>query len=297
MLMVMILIFIFLLAAAIFPDIPMPGARHAAEICLYSVIPSVFPFMVLNYILLKSGAITAFCNRHLTIFGKTFNLPPSAASAVILGFLSGYPVGTKTAGELYENGYLTRAEYRRLTAFCSNAGPAFITGTVGIGMLKSHRSGIFLLIIHILSAICTGLVFRYGQKLSEKPARITYTSKKSVILLFSEGIYDSLKSVALICGFVIFFGAVTSYMLKIPGLPGSLCVSFTEMTNGVSALSALTINTRLKISLVSAAIGWGGICVHAQSFCFLKEKKYYIAGKALQGILSFIFAYATFPLL
>lgn len=294
--MIMLLIFTLLLATALFPGISLPGTKQAVEICLFSVIPALFPFFVLNHMLLKSGAITDFCNRHLKAFGKIFRLPPASASAVILGFLSGYPTGIKAAGELYSQEKLTTDEYRRLTAFCGNAGPAFITGTAGLGMMKSAPLGTYLLLVHITSAVFTGLIFSIFRKDCKTDYNPTYVplKNKGLLQIFCDGIYDSMKSVSIVCGFVIFFGCITSYMQKIPGITGTILTCITEMTNGISALAKLPVSLRLKASLISACIGWGGLCVHAQSFCFLKEKRYYIAGKTIQGIISFITAYAGF---
>ena len=73
-----------------------------------------------------------------------FGLPPQGASALVLGMLSGYPVGAQTAASLYASGQLTKEETERLLGFCSNAGPAFIFGMVGGLFMDSIRAGRWL---------------------------------------------------------------------------------------------------------------------------------------------------------
>ena len=292
----MIAVFLFMLFIAASPQIPMLGAKSSVEMCLFAVIPSLFPFFVLNNILLKSGAITDFCNRFLKPFPKIFNLPSAAASAVILGFISGYPAGVKAAGELYENGQLSKAQYLRLTSFCGNAGPAFITGTVGVGMFNSIKIGMIIFAVHVVTAIAVGLIFRFYKSGSEDfCATYTKQCKKPFTTLFTESVNDSVKSISAVCGYVIFFGTVTSLLEKhigfIPDIPKGLITGFIEMTNGCHSLAESSAALRIKAAAVSGIIGWGGLCVHAQSLEFLKFKKTYLTGKSMQGILSFAITY------
>ncbi len=295
----MLFIFLFMLTVAVNPSIPMDGAKSAVSLCLFAVIPSLFPFFVLNHILLKSGALSAFCNRYLKVFPKIFKLPPSAAGAVILGFLSGYPAGSKAAGELLEKGELSMAQYKRLTAFCSNAGPVFITGTVGTGIFNSQKIGLLLFAVHFASAIAVGLLLSLGKTQEEYQSAPPQSNiSPSYTLLFTEGVYESLKSVAVICGYVIFFGTINAYLNKylafLPELTKVTSAGIIEMTNGISSIASANIGMRLKLSLVSGLLGWGGICVHAQSFVFLKSKKTYLSGKAIQGVLSFLITYLCY---
>ena len=58
-----------------------------------------------------------------------------AAGALVLGLAGGYPVGARTAAELYAQGALTRDEAERLLTFWNNANPAFLLSGLGLGAL------------------------------------------------------------------------------------------------------------------------------------------------------------------
>ena len=56
------------------------------------------------------------------------------AYALIMGIISGYPVGAKIVTEFRLNGDCSKAEAERLLAFTNNSGPLFIIGTIGVSM-------------------------------------------------------------------------------------------------------------------------------------------------------------------
>lgn len=294
--MLAVSIFIYMLSIVTSPEVPVQGAKEAVDTCLKTIVPSLFPVFVLNNILIKSGTVTCFCNRYLKWFSYIFKLPPASAAAIILGIVSGYPVGIKVAGDLYENRDINLNQYKHLSAFCANAGPAFITGAVGIGMFHSARIGLLLLTIHIISSFVVGILFCLLPKSSVTQTKTQPVLKRQPISsVFTDSVESSIKTVAYICGYIIFFGTLTAYLQNIlrylPEIASSVITGFIEMTNGVitTSSSALPLNT--KLTAVSGIIGWGGICVHAQSLSFLKYKKSYFLGKAMQGVISSAITY------
>ena len=61
---------------------------------------------------------------------KLFNVPGQGAIALIMGIISGYPVGAKIVCDLKKRNICTKEEAERLLAFTNNSGPLFILGTV-----------------------------------------------------------------------------------------------------------------------------------------------------------------------
>lgn len=285
--MLMFSVAILMLSVILRPEGPMCGAYSSVELCLRTIIPSLFPLFVLNRMLVSSGTATRFFYRFGKLPAYIFKLPPAAASAVVLGLLSGYPTGAKTANELYEKELINEDELRRLTAFCNNAGPIFITGSVGAGMLKDHSQGIFLLAVHILSAIAAGLILSIGADRSIPKTYCRNPKKYSAVQLFTKSVSESASDISVICGYIIFFGMLMSYVNS-ESVFGKTVFIFSEMTNACRALAASDISVSLKLSLISLALAWGGFCVHAQSFSVIRHKKTYLAGKLLQGMLAFV---------
>ena len=71
------------------------------KICLYSVIPSLLPFMLItNYMQAHNLCTTVSAIFH-PIFNKLMSLSEYGTFALIIGFTSGYPMGAKIIGDLY----------------------------------------------------------------------------------------------------------------------------------------------------------------------------------------------------
>ncbi len=67
------------------------GARQGIELCLRTVIPSLFPFFVLSILLTSSLLGSSLIV--LRPLGRLFGMPEGAESLLIPAFLGGYPVG------------------------------------------------------------------------------------------------------------------------------------------------------------------------------------------------------------
>ena len=59
-----------------------------------------------------------------------FNVPGEGAFALLMGTISGYPVGAKIVADFKSRGICNDAECERLLSFTNNSGPLFIIGTV-----------------------------------------------------------------------------------------------------------------------------------------------------------------------
>ena len=84
------------------------GARQGIELCLRTVIPSLFPFFVLSILLTSSllGSPLAV----LRPLGRLFGMPDGAESLLIPAFLGGYPVGAQNVAAAFRSGQLTKPE-------------------------------------------------------------------------------------------------------------------------------------------------------------------------------------------
>ena len=159
----MILICIIYLAAAmiIYPRGSIEAAKSALSLCANVAVPSLFPFMFCSNMFIALGA-AGYARRYLSrIMQPLFGVTGAGAAALVCGVVSGYPIGAVCAAELYRTGECTKTEAERLLAFCNNSGPMFVIGAVGAGMFKSREIGVFLYIIHVFSALITGMIFKY----------------------------------------------------------------------------------------------------------------------------------------
>ena len=106
------------------------AVAEGISLCLESVIPALFPFLAVSSLVMELG-LGEWAERRLGWFMALWGLPGSAASALLMGLVGGYPLGARTAAELTHKSLLTREEADRLLTVCNNANPAFFLSVLG----------------------------------------------------------------------------------------------------------------------------------------------------------------------
>ena len=308
-----------------YPQDAMAAAREGLKLCYNVIIPSLFPFFVLSALVVDLG-LAGHLGRALEgVMRPLFNVPGACASAFALGFVGGYPVGARTALQLYQEGMCTKTEAERLLSFCNNSGPAFILGVVGAGVFASSRVGVLLYLGHAAASVCVGLLFRFykaGKGGSRERRAAPRFEAKRFTTAFTDAIKNSFLSVLNICAFVVFFTVVIKLLFLSGVLPGlarllgtllaplgfsqawaeRLLTGFLELSSGVWTLSGAG-SMAGRLSMAAFMLGWAGISVHCQVLSFIGGSglsvKTYILGKLLHGGLSALFVGALarlFPL-
>ena len=87
-------VFLFL-AMLVSPDIVFTGAADGLLLWFNTIFPTLFPFMFITAILLKSGGLNIIANVLGKPLGKIFSVSAAGAFSVIAGFLCGYPMGVQ----------------------------------------------------------------------------------------------------------------------------------------------------------------------------------------------------------
>lgn len=269
-------------------------ASDALNICFEMVVPSLFPFFICSGILIYSGFCEILAKAFQFCMFPLFRVSPAGSSAFILGIVSGYPLGAITAGELYENNYLSKTEAERLLAFCNNSGPLFILGSVGIAVYSNIHYGIALYIAHILSALTVGVLFRfYGRNKHVAPPTRMTSPDRSIGEIFDIALQNGIRNILTVCGAVLFFSVISRLLLDViplAGISNAFISGLLEFVTGTVKISGLSISTAQKLILTSVIVGFAGISVHAQVMAVIAKYRLslmpYITGKALHGILS-----------
>ena len=307
------------------------AAKKGITLWANNVVPSLFPFFVAVE-LLKHTNLIYFLSIKLDKYMKPiFNLPGVASFPFVMGLISGYPVGAKIVSDLYSNNLCTQKEAERMLAFTNNSGPLFIIGTVGCSFYSNTSIGILLLISHILSSICVGIILGIISRIKSATNKFTANSRQSASVnnfssllqddikiadlggILGSAIVSAIKSILMIGGFVTIFSVILSILnnTKIltiisyfisnifhinPDYIVGLLTGFLEFTNGLYKISTIN-NKMLSINLIlsSFIIGFGGISVTLQVLNIISKNKLsiktYIFGKLLHGTISALFTF------
>lgn len=270
------------------------AVRDALALCVQSVIPALFPFFVVSSLFIDLGCAAVLGRSLAPIMRRLFGVSGAGGTAFLLGIIGGYPVGGRTAGELYRSGQCEREECERLLAFCNNAGPSFILGIAGLGCFGSVRVGAWLYLIHVGAAVMVGLLFRSTSRQMGRPEK-TETPRWADALI--QAVRGGAMSMVSICAFVVFFLVILRLFSRFTGIQHGAILGIVEMTNGILRLA----NDRRGFIWAAGLLGWGGLSVHCQTAAVLSGSglslKRYFIGKALQAAISMAAAWPVSLLL
>ena len=267
------------------------AAAEALALCAGSVVPALFPFLVVSSLLLSLGLGELLSPMLAGLMEPLFRVDGVGSSALLLGLVGGYPIGAKTAADLYRGGRLSRPEAERLLAFCNNSNPVFLISVLGVGVFGSVRAGVWLWLIHLLSALLTGLLFRnHGGPARRQAGGTAAFQAVSLSAAFVAAVRESLSGMLSVCAFVTFFYVLARPLASLGGWLGPVLVGLTELFS----LTPLLRPDRFGFILASAMAGWGGLSVLCQTAAVLEGSGLRLqscaAGKAVQGLLAGLLA-------
>ena len=161
----------------IFSKSNLTATKNGLALWATCVVPALFPFFVVTNVLTQTKVVS-FVGRLLDKFMRPFfNVPGVGGFAFIMGLISGYPVGAKIVSDFRENGLVTKDEGERMLAFTNNSGPLFIISSVGISLFGDTKTGMLLLLTHILSCITVGIILGKFSKKSDEDFRKLYSQR------------------------------------------------------------------------------------------------------------------------
>lgn len=292
----MIILIYIIINLVVLPKNCILAAQEAIVLCLNTVIPSLFPFFVVSSLFISLG-FASYLSRLITGFIKpVFNVSGAGALPIILGIISGYPIGASTSKELYQKGFISKTEAERLLAFTNNSGPLFILGALGCGMLNSPAKGLVIYLSHIIAALLTGIIFRfYKYNVLEKshllpPSHNFHSnSVKGFGAALGESMNFAVDNILKVCGFVILFAVICSCLPNSKIYP--YLYSLFEITGGLNIIARTEIDETFKLSIMSFFLSLSGLSVMCQVSSIIIPSglsvKPYILGKIIQAILSF----------
>lgn len=262
---------IFIVSFLIMPSAAASAAKDALDMCLVSVIPALFPFMAAAKCAVLCGDLPednfVFC-----LVSKIFNIPLPGVLSLFFGLLCGYPVGAKTAFDLYLEGRITKKDALKLACFANNAGPAFVIAAVGSGFLKNTAYGVLIYLCHIFGSLAVGFIIR-----GKEPPASRGGGKRIRASLFEvipAAVSDSVSGILNVSGTIIFFAVLytvisspLSLLLK-SGAEKAMLAGFFEITSGIRLLSRENIYLPLKLSLICFLTGFSGLSVIFQTKAF-----------------------------
>lgn len=269
------------------------AAREGLELCLKTVIPSLFPMIYLSSVLManidQSGILSFWPVE------KFLRLPSGGAGIYLSGLLGGYPIGAKCVADSYQSGAITKKQANHMLQFVNNPGPSFIFGICGL-MFSTLRAVWCIWIVQILSSALTGVLLR--TQAQPNTMNIQRNGKRN-----SDSLTDSLRAMAKICAWVILFRILLGFMQQwvlwyFPPTIQVLISGVLELTNGACMLTEVS-DESVRYVLCCILLSLGGVCVIMQTKSVIADLSIltHIKGKFLQTLLSALLSIITSSIL
>lgn len=242
------------------------GAAEAVELCLWTLVPSLFPFFVLSILLTGSLSV----------------------SLLPAGILGGYPVGAQNVALACKAGRLNRESAQRMIVYCNCAGPSFLFGIIG-PLFSQWWVPWLLWLIHLISAFILSAILRFPIRTGTKES-----DTQSISLTFA--VRKALSAMAGVCAWVILFRILLAFLDRwllwiLPDMLRLTIHGLLELSNGCLELAQVD-QDGLRFSIAALFLGFGGCCVTLQTFSVADNvpMNLYFPGKVFQGCFSFLLA-------
>lgn len=279
----------------------MESIRFSFSLCINNLFPSLIPFMLLSNILINYNFVNDISDM-LKILMKAFKVNKNCSFAFIMSILSGTPSNAKYLKDLLENKLINIKDCQKCLNFCHFTNPIFILGTIGYIFFNSKKIGLIILISHYTSSLIIGLFNKKNYE-SNKNIFELKNNKSTFINIFKNSIKDTTNTLFLILGIITSCIILTCIINNIFYINKNFkfIYGLIEITQGLKYLSLSNLNIKLKISIASFLISFGGICIHAQTFSILDNKKIrycpYFVARIIHGILSSIITILLFNII
>ncbi|MEG0692892.1 MAG: hypothetical protein RR444_07400 [Oscillospiraceae bacterium] len=292
---ILILVYFIMFMIIFFSKELSSGIKNGINVSMNLVIPSLFIFMILSNMIINSKLKHIISHPFKILAKHVFHISQNSMAIVLLSLVGGYPVGAKLINNAVSQNSLSREEASNLLCYSVNCGPAFLISGIGVTIFSSFQVGLFMYLSQIIACVTIGFIMSFFNK-EIKSYHIPNDKKESIpySILFVKSVNDAVKSMAIICGFIVAFSAfmpMVSVLLKHFGSEYSYIVQgFLEVTTGCNNLSSVTSPNGAL--LATAFTAFGGVCVHLQVYAMIspngvKITKFFIL-RVLYTIISVV---------
>ncbi|MEG1869745.1 MAG: hypothetical protein RR205_02725 [Oscillospiraceae bacterium] len=284
------------------------GIGIGISICVETVIPSLFVFMVLASFLSFSPISKVISIPLAPITKYIFGLSSEFGCAILMSMIGGYPVGAKSIDQLYRTKQISSKQASFMLCFCCNPSPAFVIAGVGTAMLGNTRAGVVIYLSSIISSLVIGLLVKKNIKSTD------IVRRQGDTLSFSSSIVSAMRNatsaIIIMCGFVLFFCSVIEiirYLDVVSWLCNTLklgtntsqivssCIyGFLEVTGG--CIECVKYSDFTRIILLPFFTSFAGLSVIFQIIAMFEDNDEisflpFISSRFLHGIITVILSY------
>ena len=284
-----------------FPQTAICGASLGLMLWFQTVLPVLLPFLILTALLLKSNGFFLISRLVRPILHPLFGISDYGSFALLVGFLCGYPMGSKVTADLKREGKITVNEASYLLSFCNQTSPMFLISYIFYIHLKRPD----LLFPGMLLIEGVPILMSIPFRKIYCPAVTSSASSPSPHFawnMLDDCIMQSFETITKIGGYIIIFSVFLQFGKELPFTHPLLTFLFLpslEITNGIALICNSGVPTDLAFVLATGLASFGGWCSVAQTYSMIRgsglsigdyiAKKLIITG--ITSLLAYIYIY------
>ncbi len=300
----------FVISMALYPRVVFDGAALGLKTWWNIVFPALLPFFIASELLMNFGVVHFMGVLLEPVMRPLFNVPGAGSFVMMVGFFSGYPIGSMVTARLRSEGLCTRVEAERLMSFTNNSSPLFMLAAVAIGMFNNPKVGLLIAGAHYLSNLTLGLGLRfYGRDgrahypgppqrngsivrhAFQRMFQVQREDNRPPGKVMGDAVRSAVTNLLNIGGFIILFAVIIRLLTTAgvidalagilgmlllplgfaPGILPALGSGFFEMTIGSKLASEAAAPLLQRVTAVGMILAWSGLSVHAQAASMIAE--------------------------
>lgn len=301
---------VFAVSMALYPKVVFDGAALGLKTWWNIVFPALLPFFIASELLMNFGVVHFMGVLLEPVMRPLFNVPGAGSFVMMVGFFSGYPIGSMVTARLRLEGLCSKVEAERLMSFTNNSSPLFMLAAVAIGMFNNPQVGFLIAGAHYLANLTLGLVLRfYGndsqlhyrrlpqrgsnvvRQAFQKMLQVQREDNRPIGKVMGDAVRSAVTNMLNIGGFIILFAVIirlltnAGFIDALAGLMGTLLLplgfvpdilpalgsGFFEMTIGSKLSSEAAAPLIQQVTAVGMILAWSGLSVHAQVASMVAE--------------------------
>ena len=276
----------------VFPEETAASTVNSIDVCVNSIIPSMFVFMVITSYIQSSGIYRIIFRPIMPVLRRMIHADDDVLSIFMLSLVGGYPVGIKLLKEsiAQNNNFPAIIDNTGKAAmFCYCISPSFAVIMIGSGVFGSTEAGFIIYLSNILANLTAAVIIT---RINDLRSGIRSEQKSDGCI--TGAVNSASKSLFTICTVIVAFNVALACIFE--ALSG-FDVFVPELVSGVLEISNMLKITEPSVSLipfVSAVASFGGICVMLQCAAIggrILHIKPFITARFFCALLSGLYTY------
>ncbi len=299
-------LFLFLILIITQPISALNGAKTGLLLWFNTVLPTLLPFIILSNFIIRFQVTDYICKIFSPVLKRIFRISDIGCYPIIIGILSGYPMGAKTCSDLIKEGLLDKEEGQYIMILVGNASYMFLTSFLAVSSLAIPGRKYQILALIYLSSIISASLYRILIRAQRKKHIILPNSSSVSIAECVEEtplsmttvdhcILDGFTTITKVGGYIIMFSVLTqvlSGLLETFGPIRFLLLGSLEITIGIYLVASSTLAITKKIVLTITITSFGGFSSLAQIGSVIENSglslKSYLCFKIINCFIAFL---------